>query len=400
MAMLPRERVFKTLDHEEPDRIPWGEHLIDFNVYEAFLGRRSLVNSHYHEQVALWEGRRDEVVAHYKRDLPDLAEALGLDMVTLPGAFPPNDYVPSGPEKIADDTYRAKNGDLLKVSSGNWLLVSERNAANYQPPTVESLDESIAQVAQMPPIDVTNSHWEVHRYIIDKMKSTHFIAALGGGLGFPKFGATPEDEFISLIEHPEICAKLAGLQCRRSIRTIKAYAALGVDAIIPCGDLGTSHGLEASPELYRKLVYPYQKMQAEAAHEAGIKILLHCCGNVMQVIDEIAGIYDAYEAIQTSAGMDLKVLKERVGAKITLWGGIMHEHIIGGTPEQIRADARYSFCHAAPGGGYIYGSSHSLAVGAKIENVVEMKKCRDEWGSYPIDVTCGAGRGKQGSVKG
>ena len=59
----------------------------------------------------------------------------------------------------------------------------------------------------------------------------------------------------------------------------------------------------------------------------------------------------------------------------------MHEHLNGGTPEQIREDARYALTHAAPGGGFILGSSHSLAVGATIENVEAMKRCRDEWGS-------------------
>ena len=63
----------------------------------------------------------------------------------------------------------------------------------------------------------------------------------------------------------------------------------------------------------------------------------------------------------------------------------MHEHLNGGSREDIRADARYAFQHAAPGGGYILGSSHSLAVGAKMENVLEMKRCRDRWGQYPID---------------
>ena len=42
--------------------------------------------------------------------------------------------------------------------------------------------------------------------------------------------------------------------------------------------------------------------------------------------------------------------------------------------------------HAAPGGGYIMGSTHSLAVDAKAENILEMKRCRDEWGNYPIKI--------------
>jgi hypothetical protein len=31
------------------------------------------------------------------------------------------------------------------------------------------------------------------------------------------------------------------------------------------------------------------------------------------------------------------------------------------------------------------GSTHSLAVDARKENILEMKRCRDEWGVYPID---------------
>ncbi len=153
---------------------------------------------------------------------------------------------------------------------------------------------------------------------------------------------------------------------------------------MPCGDLGTSTGLLASPEIYRQMVYPWNKAQVEEAHKYGLKVLKHCCGCVWDVIDELAEIYDAYEAIQASGGMDIKRVKERVGDQICLWGGIWHEHIISGSVEDIRRDAQYAFTHAAPGGGYIMGSSHSLAVGAKLENLLAMKQCRDEWGVYPI----------------
>ena len=89
--------------------------------------------------------------------------------------------------------------------------------------------------------------------------------------------------------------------------------------------------------------------------------------------------------IQRSAGMDIGRLKETVGRNLRLRGGIWHEHIILGTPRDIPDDARYAFARAAPGGGYIMGWTHSLAVGAKKENILEMKRCRDEWGAYPID---------------
>ena len=69
-----------------------------------------------------------------------------------------------------------------------------------------------------------------------------------------------------------------------------------------------------------------------------------------------------------------------------LWGGVSNESLILGTPEDIRREAAYAFRHGAPGGGFIYGASHSLAVGTKYENLMAMRAAREEWGRYPIRV--------------
>ena len=70
--MLPRERVLKTLQHQEPDIVPWGEHFIDYNVYEDILGRPTLVHAKFRETQALWEGRRDEAVSYTHLTLPTI----------------------------------------------------------------------------------------------------------------------------------------------------------------------------------------------------------------------------------------------------------------------------------------------------------------------------------------
>jgi len=190
---------------------------------------------------------------------------------------------------------------------------------------------------------------------------------------------------MNLILEPDLCRKQNEYHGRLMLRMIEVYAALGLDGIMPAGDLGTSTGLFASPELYYDMISPWLHAMADKAHTLGLKILKHCCGHTWPVIDDLADVYDAYESIQGSAGMDIADLKQRVGDRLCLWGGIWHEHIIGGSIDDIRADARYSFEHAAPGGGFIMGSTHSLAVDAKRENILEMKRLRDEWGAYPID---------------
>ncbi|MEW6358922.1 MAG: uroporphyrinogen decarboxylase family protein [Planctomycetota bacterium] len=386
--MLPRERVFAALEHREPDRIPWGEHSIDYNVYEDILGRPTWVQSKMKQTQGYWDGRRDEIVEGTKRDRLDLIRALDMDIVFV-SAVPPKGHKPEPMEKLDDVTYRDKSGNLHRISATTHDLmpykVSEENIRNYKTPTVEGIQAQIDKLDSQPLGDPNDSSWEFVHHAVKEMKKTHFIMLTCGDLAFPVFGPTEEERWMSLALYPEVCKKLAELRGRQMLREVKLHAQLGVDGIMPCGDLGSSTALMASPAIYREMVYPWHKAHCEEAHRLGLKVLKHCCGHVWPIIDELADCYDAYEAIQGTAGMDIKRLKERVGDRLCLWGGIWHEHIILGTRDDIRADARYAFEHAAPGGGYIMGSSHSLAVDAKKENILEMKRCRDKWGVYPID---------------
>jgi len=383
--MLAKERVIAALEHREPDLIPWGEHFIDYNVYEDILGRETFVHAKMKETQALWDGARDEVVQSYKRDIPDLIRALGMEIVHA-YRVPPGDYRPEPMEKLDAVTYRDTNGDLYRVSATTHdLMPYRRNTASYVAPTVESVQGQIDHLADEPPGDPNDSCWELAHHLVEEFADTHYVVMLCSDLEFPRFGATEEESWMNLILQPEVCKKIAELRGMVLLRQVRTLAQMGVDAIMPSGDLGSSTALMASPSIYREMVYPWHKAHVEEARRFGLKVLKHCCGHTWPVIEELAELYDAYEGIQASAGMDIKALKERVGDRLCLWGGIWHEHLVHGSPEDIRDDARYAFTHAAPGGGYIMGSSHSLAVGAPRENILEMKRCRDEWGAYPID---------------
>lgn len=383
--MTPKERVIAALEHREPDRVPWGEHSIDYNVYEAILGRPTLVQAKMRETQAYWDGRRDEVVEHYKRDRLDLIRALEMDIVFV-GGVPGKGYAPKPMERLDEVTYRDSGGSLYRVSSTTHDLMPYKiNTEGYQPPTLEGLQAQIDALDDAPPPTADGSEWELVRHAVAEMGDTHFIMALTGDLSFPGFGATEEDQWVSLLTDPEICAKIAELHGKHLIRGVQVYAQLGVDGIMPAGDLGSSTGLLASPEIYRQMVKPWHIKHAAEAHRHGLYILKHCCGHTWSILDDLADIYDAYESIQGTAGMDIGEMKKCVAGRMTLWGGIWHEHIISGTPAEIRADARYAFTTAGPGGGFIMGSTHSLAVDAKPENIWEMKRCRDEWGTYPLD---------------
>ncbi len=383
--MLPKERVIAALELREPDRIPWGEHSIDYNIFEMILGRETLVHAKFKETQAYWDGRRDEVVAHFKRDLPDLVRALDMDIVPV-HENPAADYRPTPFEKLGEKDYRdPETGLRYRISEVTGDLMEQPMITAFRrEATLEGIQAEIDVLKAAPELDPQDSRYEVIRHMVAEMGHTHFIMAMFNGLEFPRFGQTEEESWMSLVEYPEVCEKIAELQGIQMLREARLCGRLGVGGLMAVGDLGSSSGMLASPSVYRRMCYPWQKLQAAAARKYGLKVLRHCCGNALPVINELAEIYDGYESIQPTAGMDIKLLKQKVGDRLCLWGGIWHEHIHGGTAAQVREDAHYSFSNAGPGGGLIMGSSHSLAVGASLENIMEMKRCRDEWGSYPL----------------
>jgi hypothetical protein len=385
--MLPRERVFKTLRHEEPDVIPWGEHSIDYNVYEDILGRKTLVAAKFSQTKALWDGRRDEIVESYKKDIIDLADALGFDIIMahrMPSAK--EEHKPM--EKIDDETYKDENGNIYRISAVTHdLMPYKMNPDAYTPPTIESLREEIARIDAEGVAKPDDSCWEVVRHIVREKKATHFIMTFWDDFIWPSFGQTDEDFYINLHLHPEMYEVIAEVNGKRAIAGLKYVAELGVDAVMTPGDMGSSTGPLASPAVYKKYVFPWHKKYVEEAHRLGLIIIKHCCGMVWDFVDDfVAAGYDAYEGIQASAGMDMKQLKERVGNKLTLWGGVTNENLILGKPDDVRKDALYAIKWGAPGGGFIYGASHSLAVGTKLQNLLAMKESREKWGKYPISI--------------
>ena len=72
--MLPKARIIAALEHREADRVPIRETGAAWDIVERALGRPTYYRSKWKEWVAEWEGRRDEVVKSYQRDLVFIRE--------------------------------------------------------------------------------------------------------------------------------------------------------------------------------------------------------------------------------------------------------------------------------------------------------------------------------------
>lgn len=80
----------------------------------------------------------------------------------------------------------------------------------------------------------------------------------------------------------------------------------------------------------------------------------------IQAIDPCGGLQDIYE------------LKTLYGDRLALHGGIDCEHLISGTPGDIRADVVEHVERLGVGGGYVCSSSHDLNERMPMENIRAM----------------------------
>ncbi|MCD6446760.1 MAG: nucleoside 2-deoxyribosyltransferase [Candidatus Marinimicrobia bacterium] len=138
-------------------------------------------------------------------------------------------------------------------------------------------------------------------------------------------------------------------------------------------DIAYSSGLMVSPDFVREYLFPYLKKIGELAKKRNIPFIYHSDGVLYDVmpdlIDDI-GITSLHPVEPLS--MDMGELKDRVGDKLCLCGGIDVDQLCRATPDEIRVLTR-KFIEIAKGkGGWCAGSSNSIPEYVKPENYLAM----------------------------
>ena len=150
-----------------------------------------------------------------------------------------------------------------------------------------------------------------------------------------------------------------------------------IDIVLFGDDLGMQTGPQMSPRMYREMFKPHHAAMWRRAKElANVKVMLHCCGGVRELLDDLidAGL-DAINPVQISCrGMDTAELKRDFGGRITFWGGGCDTQTVlsGGTPAEVRRHVQEQVRLLHPGGGFVFQQVHNIMADVPPENVVAM----------------------------
>lgn len=138
-------------------------------------------------------------------------------------------------------------------------------------------------------------------------------------------------------------------------------------------DMGFKTQTLISPAHLREFIFPWQQRLAALAHDAGKPFLLHACGNLEPVMDDLIDVVriDARHSFE-DAILPVAEFKRRYGHRIAVLGGVDVDVLARRTPAEIRRYTRGVLDDCAPGGGYALGSGNSVANYIPVPNYIAM----------------------------
>lgn len=147
----------------------------------------------------------------------------------------------------------------------------------------------------------------------------------------------------------------------------------GVGALISNDDWGFKSQTMLSPNDFRKFLFPWHKKIVEVCHNANRKVILHSCGNLASVMDEIIDDmgYDGKHSYEDTIE-PVEDAYKHWGSRIGIMGGIDLDYICRKTPAEIKKRALNLLEMSADKGSYALGSGNSIPEYVPDENYFAM----------------------------
>jgi hypothetical protein len=369
--MTSKERVTAAIARNPVDRVPLGFYAVDHDTVEKVIGRPTYVRNQIEIQIALWEGRRAEVAESLKKDTVEFYRKIDCADILLPKEaqlLPPADYEPDPPRRIGEDRWEDRQGRVYQaVRAANELQCVFDPQKGRETFSVEDFTGPVEVRAPDPSV------FEALDYVIEQLGDERYVAGAAAGVTALTLLGGTEEGLVRYALQPEVVTAANARSVRIQNGRDRYYIRPGVAGALMEQDMAGSNGPLISPAMFRDMCFPFLKERVANVKETVAQVILHNCGNNLPLMEMFidAGI-DCYQSLQTTAGMEVGKLKAQFGDRLSFWGGVPVELLIAGTAAEVRQAVRSAMEAGAPGGGFILGPSHSIAMNTRYDNFMAM----------------------------
>jgi hypothetical protein len=340
-SMSKRERVLRTVAHQETDRVPIYDILQNDTLIEHLAGETLTV------------AKGDSVKARAIRAC--------LDMTRMPAG-------PSEPR-----VQRREDG--LVVQHERWTSWIIQRPWHDRASLLAWVRQEIARAEgqRFDAAFATQFHQRLAYF--QGLIGDDTVLVVESGVGLTEiYWALGWEEFAYLLaDEPALI--LEWLEARHQAE-LRRVAAIADPRLIPIAltydDIAYKNTTLLAPRWLRQHWVPRLAALNATWHGRGVLCLFHSDGNLWPVLDDLvaAGI-DGLNPLETIAGMTVAEVRAR-HPQLFLTGGVDVSQLLPfGTPQEVRAVCRANIA-AAEGRGYFLGSTTELMWDLPLENILAM----------------------------
>ena len=365
--MTSKDRVKTVLDHREPDRVPvydapWGSTIERWK--KEGLPRDVVVEDHFDYDIKVF---LPDTTLHFPYKIIEETDEYIVERNNF-GEVVKNFKNRSTTPQILDTPIKTrkeweKHKDRLKMFYTRGL--SADTALNFS----ETLSFKDG-------LDIYKKYEYQQKYLI-------FGAFVGFDLVQRYVGT--ERLLMAFIDDPVWVKEMFTESAKFVLEVFDYMIEMGYrfDAAWIFDDLGYRNTTLMSPAHYKDLIFRADKFVCDFFHKKGLKVLLHSCGCVKDLIPYFieAGI-DCLQPLQVKAGMDLIELKRIYGNKISFMGGIDTRLYSEVNDQLVEEEIRLKLKEAKRGGGYIYHCDHSIPHTVSLSQYQKILQLIRKYGTY------------------
>jgi len=387
-----RERILTALNLEEPDRVPCHTIYIDANNVDKILGKPQITDFDTVDQVKRdnpdgWAEELSDLIESVEASVfsrcVDAAVEIGLDCMQV-------GMIPLYFVEIPND-----NRLLVKDIFGRMWEV-RNNEGNFNPyylygtlDTPEKWKDTKEQIEGPLTEKYKKFVRKFYRRAIKKNKDKIFVAVTNDLAGiFESASQGMGMTYYSKMVHknPKFIKEVHEVYAQFTADLYMSYMDEGAEFFVESGDLAYHTGPMMSPKKFDELLLPAYKLITDAVHDRGGKIVLHTDGQITPLLDFVVNCgFDGLQSLEPTAGVDLAVVKKKVGERLCLMGNIDVSHIlVDATKEEVYDAVKYAIKTGGPGGGFVV-SAANMHPGVSVENLKWMIEATKEFGAYPLN---------------
>jgi uroporphyrinogen decarboxylase len=380
-----RERLLKTLAHQEPDRVPLD------------LGSTQVTGIHvsaYHRlREVLGLPPAEAHICDYIQGLAlpntDVIERLSVD---VRGLFPLNSH----------------NWQVVEQEEGEYWSYHDEWGITHRKPRADGLYYSLWKVPldnpELTMQDINRHPWPR----LDDPRRIEGLRQLAETYHAAGYAVVLKDPFAGLFEMAQRIVGMENLLLMMASNKGLAMALFDklaelklafwemalpqltdvVDVISQADDYGTQVSQIISPRMFREQLKPRWKLIFDRlrALAPNARRFFHSCGNVRPLLPDYIelGVEILNPVHVRAVGMEPAALKHDFGDALAFWGGGVDTQGVlpNGTPREVKDDVRRNIEALAPGGGFIFNTVHNIQPDVPAENLAALYEAFAEYGIY------------------